>query len=54
MATTAGSVQTPLNSCPGGVYPHLHLYLLKPFNKGDHCKNRRHTEHTTYRKGKLT
>jgi len=25
VATTAGSVQTPLNSYPGGVYPHLHF-----------------------------
>jgi len=41
-------------SYPGRVYPHLHLYLLTPFNMDDHCKNRRHKEHTTYKKGKLT
>jgi len=29
---------TPLNSYLGGVYPHLHLYLLAPFNKDDHSK----------------
>jgi len=32
---------------PGGVYPHLHLFLLTPYITDDHYKSRKHTEHTT-------
>ena len=53
-ATTTTGKSNILISCPGGVYPHLHLYLLTPFNKDDHCINRRHKEHTIDKKGKLT
>jgi len=45
-ATYTTGTSNVIISRPGGVYPHLHDYLLTPFNREDHCKSRRHTEHT--------